>query len=252
VLGTKLSNFGFGVEGMPGTISGTFTSLLGTLGAGVWGDTGPDYMAIGVMGTADDNIGGYFQNNSKFDGAIFAINTSTGGGCSGCAIVLETSGGPDSGHCAIDAGGDVGCSGELGADASGDGGARKVSLYAMQSPENWFEDFGSGALGNGTATIPIEPTFAQTVNAGTGYRVFLTPDGDCQGLYVSQKSASSFEVRELGGGRSNVAFDYRIVAQRVGYENVRLADVTEKYKRLASRQQRVRQPSAQAHATQVR
>jgi hypothetical protein len=29
-----------------------------------------------------------------------------------------------------------------------------------------------------------------------------------------------------------VSFDYRIVAKRSGYENVRLADVTEKYKRL--------------------
>jgi hypothetical protein len=248
VLGTKLSNLGFGVEGTPGTLSATGKSLLGTFGAGVWGDTGPDLMAIGVMGTADDNIGGYFQNNSKFDGAIFAVNTSTGGGCSGCAIVLETSGGADSGHCTIDAGGDVACTGEVGADASVDSGARKVSLYAMQSPENWFEDFGSGTLSSGAATIPIDPTFAQTVNAEAGYRVFLTPDGDCQGLYVSQKSASSFEVRELGGGRSNVAFDYRIVAKRTGYENVRLADVTEKYKRLASQPERLKSRSRQTRA----
>jgi hypothetical protein len=33
-------------------------------------------------------------------------------------------------------------------------------------------------------------------------------------------------VHELGGGTSSVAFDYRIMAKRKGYENVRLADKT--------------------------
>jgi len=31
-------------------------------------------------------------------------------------------------------------------------------------------------------------------------------------------------VHELRGGHSNVAFDYRIMATRKGYENVRLAE----------------------------
>ena len=39
------------------------------------------------------------------------------------------------------------------------------------------------------------------------------------------------EVRELGGGQSSVAFDYRIVALRRGSENVRLADMTERSKK---------------------
>jgi hypothetical protein len=43
--------------------------------------------------------------------------------------------------------------------------------------------------------------------------VFLTPEGDCQGLYV-RKRGSRFEVRELQGGISNVAFSYCIVAKR--------------------------------------
>ena len=46
------------------------------------------------------------------------------------------------------------------------------------------------------------------------YRVFLTPEGDCRGLYVRRKSAASFEVREFGGGKSNVAFSYRVVGRR--------------------------------------
>jgi hypothetical protein len=31
----------------------------------------------------------------------------------------------------------------------------------------------------------------ETVNTGLDYHVFLTPNGDCKGLYVSQKSPTS-------------------------------------------------------------
>jgi hypothetical protein len=50
------------------------------------------------------------------------------------------------------------------------------------------------------------------------------PNGECKGLYVTHKTATSFEVRELGGGTSRVTFDYRITALRKNYENIRLAD----------------------------
>ncbi len=50
----------------------------------------------------------------------------------------------------------------------------------------------------------------------------MTPNGECRGLYVIQKTRSSFEVRELAGGQSNVAFDYRIVGLRRGYEKMRM------------------------------
>jgi len=44
--------------------------------------------------------------------------------------------------------------------------------------------------------------------------VFVTPEDDCRGLCVRNKTATSFEVRELQGGTSNVAFSYRVVARR--------------------------------------
>jgi len=137
----------------------------------------------------------------------------------------------------MDVSGTLNCEGTVTAVVPINSGARKVSLYAVQSPENWFEDFGSGTLSNGATTITFDPTFAQTVNTGTEYHVFLTPNGDSNGLYVSQKTATSFEVREQGGGHSSIAFDYRIVAKRSGYENVRLADVTEQYKKMAEQRE---------------
>ena len=49
-------------------------------------------------------------------------------------------------------------------------------LYAMESPQNWFEDFGSPQLVDGLAVaVAIEPVFAQTVNLDETYRVLPDP-----------------------------------------------------------------------------
>lgn len=86
-------------------------------------------------------------------------------------------------------------------------------LYCVESPENWFEDFGRGKLSGGRAAIELEADFAKLVKAGD-YHVFLTPEGDCNGLYVHRKTAGGFEVRELQKGTSSAGFSYRIVARR--------------------------------------
>ena len=72
--------------------------------------------------------------------------------------------------------------------------------------------------------MEIEPIFAQTVSLDA-YHVFLTPLGDCP-LYVAEKTPVSFTVRAMGGQPCEVAFDYRIVAKRLGYEQLRLEAVT--------------------------
>jgi hypothetical protein len=95
------------------------------------------------------------------------------------------------------------------------------SLYAMQSPQNWFEDFGQATLTAGEAVVTIEPIFAQTVNLGKPYHMFLTPRGDC-GVYVAEETATSFTVRALNGATCEIGFDYRIIAPRLDYEDLRL------------------------------
>ena len=101
-----------------------------------------------------------------------------------------------------------------------------VKVFSMESPEVWFEDFGSGQLMGGLTAITLESSFTQTVNLKNGYHVFLTPKGDCKGLYVTNETPTGFEVREMGGGQSSVDFDYRIVAHRAQYEKVRLPAAT--------------------------
>ena len=135
--------------------------------------------------------------------------------------------------CTIFTNGDLTCSGSKSAVVPVEHGQKMVALYAVEAPENWFEDFGSGQLANGVATVSLEATYAQTVNTSIEYHVFLTPKGDCNGLYVTNESSASFEVRELHGGHSSIAFDYRIVAKRTGYEQIRLADKTTMIKQTA-------------------
>jgi hypothetical protein len=98
----------------------------------------------------------------------------------------------------------------------------KRQLYAVESPENWFEDLGGAQLVQGRAIVKLDPIFAETVNTESEYRIFLTPKADCEGLYVANQTATSFEVRELRHGQGNIPFDYRIVAKRKGYEGARL------------------------------
>ncbi|MBD5656507.1 MAG: hypothetical protein IAI50_15195, partial [Candidatus Eremiobacteraeota bacterium] len=64
---------------------------------------------------------------------------------------------------------------------------------------------------------------ADTIDRRIAYHVFVTPEGDCNGLYVTQKTPNGFAVRELRGGHSSLSFEYRIVAKPLGEDGVRLA-----------------------------
>lgn len=193
--------------------------------SGVWGDggsntDGTESYGIGVNATSDLGQAVYANNQSPQSATIEADN----GDPSGFPLVAANS--ANNSYCYIDNNGNLLCTGSKNAVVKIDGGERRVALAAIESPKNWFEDFGSAQLVNGVAIVMLEPDFAQTVNTETDYKVFPVPNGDCKGLYVARKTASSFEIRELGGGTSSVMFDYRIIALRKNYENIRLADRT--------------------------
>lgn len=97
-----------------------------------------------------------------------------------------------------------------------------VTTYSAQSSSPTLEDFGEAQLSNGRANVTIERTFGAAIDRGAGYLVFITPEGDTRGLYVTQKTSGGFTVRENQGGRSNVAFQYRIVARPFGATAARL------------------------------
>jgi hypothetical protein len=211
---------GMGVYGE--TVLASVTTPLFNGTSGVWGDSSAN---VAVNGTSDSNYGvvGATSDTSGlgYAGGLFLNYTSKAGDA-----VLYTYAPNVGGRCVMDTSGNLACTGSKSAVVPVDGGTRKVALYAIEGPENWFEDAGSGHLSNGEAVVNLEGTFGQTVNTDIEYHVFLTPNGDCKGLYVAQKSPTSFVVRELGGGTSSIDFDYRIMAKRKGYENIRLEDRT--------------------------
>jgi hypothetical protein len=91
-------------------------------------------------------------------------------------------------------------------------GAGDVVMYSPTQAVATVEDVGEARLALGQAYVHLDPRFASTMNQAHPYLVFITPQGDTAGLYVTQKSAAGFLVREHGG-QSNIAFDYRIVAE---------------------------------------
>jgi hypothetical protein len=108
---------------------------------------------------------------------------------------------------------------------------RERTLYAIESPEVWFEDFGADTLVNGVITVTIEPIFAQTVNLTENYHVFVTPLNDEPVLlFITDKGDASFTVRgvTLDGETAECDFDWRLTAKRLGYEDTRLELIPDK------------------------
>lgn len=212
---------GVGVFGQNGSESATGEAVSSPgYASGVWGDGGT-FNQFGVIGTGN-NTAGFFVSSGSY--GTWAQNTNS----DGVAFIAGygSSTGALSAYCEVEGSGDLTCTGTKNAAVPVDGGKRVVAMSAVEAPQNWFEDFGSARLSAGSAVIALDPTFIQTVNTDLEYHVFLTPNGDCKGLYISSRTPASFEVHELGGGSSSVEFSYRIVALRKKYENVRFADHT--------------------------
>ncbi len=220
-----ISTYGRGVYG-----SGSNAGVYGTgVTYGLQGDSTSGHAVYGfssngngVRGVSTNNYGLY---GSGYSGVYGAATSTNGRGVEGHAA-------SDTGNYAGLFYGNVSVLGDftvaVGHTKSAvvdtpDYGRR--ALYAQESPENWFEDFGTGELRNGEAVVAIEPIFAETVNLDEDYHVFVTPLGDCA-LYVDEKSPTSFAVRALGGQSCSVSFDYRIVAKRLGFEDLRLGEVS--------------------------
>jgi hypothetical protein len=92
-----------------------------------------------------------------------------------------------------------------------DGSHRR--MYSLESPESYFEDVGRAQMSGGQTRVALDAEFTALIDTDD-YHVFLTPEGDSQGLYISNRSPSGFEVHEQGGGTSDLPFSYRVVAKR--------------------------------------
>jgi hypothetical protein len=123
-------------------------------------------------------------------------------------------------------------SGEVYTDGSCSAGCAKIKLqtgkelvaYHPREAAPTIEDFGTGRMVAGRATIALDPSFAATLDSRRPYFVFVTPHGDNHGLYIAHETASAFDVRESQNGRSTVDFDYRIVGKPLDTDATRLPE----------------------------
>jgi hypothetical protein len=90
---------------------------------------------------------------------------------------------------------------------------KRVVAYTPRQAMPSIEDFGQAQLAGGVAYVRLSADFAATIDRSAPYFVFVTPHGDSRGLFVTDETASGFAVRENGGGRATMTFDYRIVAK---------------------------------------
>ena len=104
-----------------------------------------------------------------------------------------------------------------------------VGEFGTVGTEPTIEDNGEAQLADGRAYVKLDSQFANVIDQTAQYLVSVTPEGDCRGLYVADRTPDGFAVRELEGGRANVAFEYRIVAKRFGVRASRLPFLAERH-----------------------
>ena len=189
----------------------------------------------GIVGLSYSSGGVY--GGTSIGAGVYALSSR------GVGIVGETRARPPYGYAGVFVGpvwvqGDLICDGAKHAAVPHPDGSLRL-MYSVESPESWFEDFGTAKLIRGRAKVKIDRHFAALMRSGR-YHVFLTAEGDCAGLYVTRKGSAGFEVREQRGGSSNVRFSYRVVARRKDISGPRLPKVQRPQRPRASRYPQLR------------
>ena len=250
VYGLSLSDKGRGVYGYAKSTTGSIYGVYGHSssgdGRGVYGyanaATGVTYGVYGitksdtgdgvlgeVSATSGTTYGVYGQSASTRGRGVYGYATSVTGDTSGVWGMVRS---PNSWagrfissygkgvYVSVPVGkeGLNVVSGTKNAVVATDDGARL--LYAEESTEVWFTDYGFGTLVDGVAVISVDPIYAQTVNMEEPYLVFVQGYGDVQ-VYVSELGRDQFVVRARDGD-PEAAFSYRVVAKRLQYERHRL------------------------------
>jgi hypothetical protein len=208
VAGFGVDEFSIGVFGQGGTGnsdgvqghgSGAFSGVAGYAdpnsttgpGTGVWGlgaSGGPGVRGIGSGGPntsapAGNAVGVLGQGGTGNSDGVLGIGSGKGAGVLGVA----RSGPSGVGHAGL-FDGDVTVNGRFVVNGTKSAavpfpdGSHRL-LYALESPECWFEDFGTAVMVDGEAQVRLDPDFAATVDTGD-YHVFLTEYDDNNGLYM--------------------------------------------------------------------
>jgi hypothetical protein len=92
----------------------------------------------------------------------------------------------------------------------------RVTLTCPESPEYWYQDYGSVKLVNGKAHVNLDPILADIilVDEHNPLKVFLQVNVlDCQPVVVMNKTATGFDLVESNGGNHSGEIDYQLIAK---------------------------------------
>ena len=227
VYGSTYSSIGFGVNGAATATTGSGYGVYGR----TWSSSSSSHaIHAEVVATGSGHARALYAVNNQNDAYGYGVYGWGGwrgvyGRCSHSAATNTTYGvyGSATGgaiNYGVYASGDMGCSGAKPAIVRTDNGPK--AIYAQESPEIWFEDFGSDQLSDGYASVKIAEDFIQTITVNDQHpmKVFITPNADI-GRWWVEKGSSGF-ILHAPDSPEGAIFDYRVVAKRRGYENHRL------------------------------
>jgi hypothetical protein len=216
------------IHGVNAYTSGTYSGVYGEFAA-----TG-SYDGYGVNGNTPNTDDGYgiggnfvgkyqgvysFADAGAYSFGAFGVYGNAGGTAGTRYGVYGFAGGGTTNY-AMYAAGNFTCTGTKAATVRTVDGPKEV--YAQESPELWFEDFGSGTVSGGVATVTLAADYLQTVTINDNHemKVFVTPNDDLGNWYI-KKSGNTFTLHAPNAA-NGAKFDFRVVAKRKGYEDLRL------------------------------
>ncbi|MBN2543570.1 hypothetical protein JXI42_11960 [bacterium] len=197
---------------VPGGFFGGGNGVIGVTkrisGYGVYGIS--DGGSRAVYGSATNTV-----TNYGVYGSSNATSESYG--------VYGSGGGSAATKYGVYASGNLGCSGTKPAVVATTEGPRE--MYAMESPNLWFEDFGIGTVTSGQARINLKNDFLETitVNEENPFMVYITPMAPLGEWWV-ENHQDGF-VLYAPEAADDARFNYRVVAKRKLYEELRMKHV---------------------------
>lgn len=93
---------------------------------------------------------------------------------------------------------------------------RRATMFCPEAAEPLLQDFGTGKLVNGKAHIDLDPILSINIIVDQEHplQAYVQLKGDCKGVYVTNETATGFDVVELQGGMSNANFTWSVTANR--------------------------------------
>jgi len=219
-IGSGMGVAGINADSLAGAGHGVYGQASYELSFGVYGHN-VDSLGTGVMGIGNNSTGSFLAKGSG--GAFVGKNIGVYGKSAATFNNDTTAGGyfiSGTSYAYVGA-----FDGVLNRKVVGNGTVntivndvnnKPVLFSAPEAPENLFNDYGTGQLINGKASITLDPTFSKNiaVNDKHPLRVFVQLEGDCKGVYVTNKTKNGFDVVELDGGHSNIKFTWTVCANR--------------------------------------